>query len=221
LLLDSLSWAIERSHRHPHVNFAVLFLDLDDFKVVNDSLGHHIGDGLLVEVGNRLRAAMRSVDIAARVGGDEFVLLLLDINPDDVPCVVVNVQERLAEPFDLDGHEVVVTASIGIATSRSDYTDADDVLRDADIAMYRAKAAERGSYEIFDTGMHDRAVQRLNTEVELRQAFEQHEFEVHYSRSSTCRRAATRHSRRLSVGGIPSAASSPLVLSWPSPRRPA
>jgi diguanylate cyclase (GGDEF)-like protein len=162
------------------VNFAVLFLDLDGFKVVNDSLGHHIGDRLLVEVGNRLRASLRAVDTAARVGGDEFVLLLLDIEPRDVPGLVDKVQASLGEPFDLDGHQVVATASIGIATSRTDYGSADDVLRDADIAMYRAKAGERGSYEIFDAAMHARAVKRLQTEVELRRAFDLGEFELHY-----------------------------------------
>ncbi|MEO6714569.1 MAG: diguanylate cyclase, partial [Mycobacteriales bacterium] len=180
LLLDRLSWAIDSARRRSGAQFAVLFLDLDGFKVVNDSLGHHIGDRLLVEVGTRLRSSLRAVDTAARVGGDEFVLLLMDIEPNDVHELVKKVQARLAEPFDLDGHQVVVTASIGIATSRSDYVSADDVLRDADIAMYRAKAGERGSYELFDAGMHARAVKRLQTEVELRRAFDLGEFRVDY-----------------------------------------
>ena len=180
LLIDRLKWAIQRSRTRTAKHFAVMFLDLDDFKVVNDSLGHHIGDQLLVEIASRLQSSLRSVDTAARVGGDEFVLLLLDIEPGDIPELVAKIRASLSAPFELDGQQVISTASIGVATSRSDYVNAEDVLRDADIAMYRAKSEERGSYQLFDTAMHARAVHRRQTEVELRRAFDAREFELHF-----------------------------------------
>ncbi len=180
LFLDRLSQALEQRHRRDEARFAVLFLDLDGFKIVNDSLGHLMGDELLQVVGERLRSDLRSVDTAARFGGDEFAVLLTDPVPEDLLVVARRIQQRISAPVRLGDQEVSVTASIGIATSATPYSDAEDVLRDADIAMYRAKESERGTACIFDPYMHERALDRLRTRSALAQAIERHEFVVHY-----------------------------------------
>ncbi|KGM16881.1 hypothetical protein N867_14335 [Actinotalea fermentans ATCC 43279 = JCM 9966 = DSM 3133] len=180
LFLDRLSHALEQRHRRASARFAVFFLDLDGFKVVNDSLGHLMGDELLQVVGERLRSDLRSVDTAARFGGDEFAVLLTDPVPEDLLVVARRIQQRISAPVRLGDQEVTVTASIGIATSATPYSDAEDVLRDADIAMYRAKESERGTACIFDPYMHERALARLQTRSALAQALERHEFVVHY-----------------------------------------
>jgi diguanylate cyclase (GGDEF)-like protein len=181
LFLDRLSQAISQARRDPSRRFTVLWLDLDGFKVVNDSLGHLIGDLLLVGVAERIKAALREADTAARFGGDEFAILLQDVaDLDAVGRVVDRVQRNLAVPYELDGHRVVVTASIGIAASPTGYDDAENVLRDADIAMYQAKSVGRGSSATFDRAMHAGAMSRLETENELRQAIETDQLELHY-----------------------------------------
>ena len=180
LFLDRLSWAVEQSRRGLDAGFAVVFLDLDGFKLVNDSLGHLVGDELLRTVADRLRADLRSVDTAARFGGDEFAVLLFGLKHDAVLSVVERVQERIAAPVVLAGHEVSVTASVGIATSESGYTDAEDVLRDADMAMYHAKESDRGTASLFDPAMHVRATGRLRAQSELRAALAEQQFVVHY-----------------------------------------
>jgi diguanylate cyclase (GGDEF)-like protein len=181
LFLDRLSVAVARAQRTDQGDFAVLFLDLDDFKVVNDSLGHAAGDLLLVQVAERIVEHLRTVDTAARFGGDEFLLLL------DGPCdlaaataIAERLQISLAKPFYLPGEEVVVTASVGIAVSDPRYDNAEDVLRDADLAMYSAKSHQKGSRAVFDVAMHSRAVTRMQIEADLRRALERGEFEVHY-----------------------------------------
>lgn len=186
LFLDRLTQALASSKRRSGHTYTVLWLDLDGFKVLNDSLGHHMGDKLLVQVADRIGAQLRESDTAARFGGDEFALLLLDI-PDEptLEAVVRRLLERLGAIYDLDGHEIVVTASIGVATSSTGYERSEDVLRDADIAMYRAKSAGRGTYAIFDSSMHATAMARLKTETELRQAIEPRghdssQMELHY-----------------------------------------
>ena len=156
LFLDRLTWAVEQSQRRSGARFAVVFLDLDGFKLINDSLGHLMGDELLRTVGARLGSDLRSVDTAARFGGDEFAVLLFDLKHEAVLSIVERIQERIAAPVVLDGHEVSVTASVGVATSETGYTEAEDVLRDADIAMYQAKDAERGTASVFDPAMHTR-----------------------------------------------------------------
>ena len=180
LFLDRLGWAVEQAQRRDGARFAVVFLDLDGFKLINDSLGHLMGDELLQTVGERLRTDLRSVDTAARFGGDEFAVLLFDLAPEAVLAVVDRIQEAIAAPILLGEHEVAVTASVGITTSATRYTSAEDVLRDADIAMYHAKGSERGSASVFDPDMHVRATGRLKARGELRTALAEHQFVVHY-----------------------------------------
>jgi diguanylate cyclase (GGDEF)-like protein/PAS domain S-box-containing protein len=181
LFLDRLERVITHSKRDADYRGAVLFLDLDGFKIVNDSLGHLVGNELLIGIAQRLTTSLRADDTVARFGGDEFALLLNSINDQpDLPDLIGRIQASLATPFQLLGHEVVVTASIGVATDLSTYTSAEDVLRDADIAMYRAKAAGKRTHAFFDVEMHAGAVNRLVIETELRRAIEQQEFELHY-----------------------------------------
>ena len=181
LLLDRLGVAMRRRHRQPDHRFAVLFIDLDGFKVINDSLGHVTGDKLLVGVAQRLLTFVRSGDTAARIGGDEFVVLLDDLSPTaDVPSVTERLQDMLAVPFDIDGHRVAVTASIGIATAVDGHENAEDMLRNSDIAMYRAKTHQRGSQATFDATMRATLVSRMSTESRLREAVDEGAFALHY-----------------------------------------
>jgi diguanylate cyclase (GGDEF)-like protein/PAS domain S-box-containing protein len=181
LLLDRLGVAMRRRERSPEHRFAVLFIDLDGFKVINDSLGHVTGDKLMVGVAQRLQSFLRVGDTAARIGGDEFVVLLDDLGPNaDVPSVTARLQDMLAVPFEIDCHRVVVTASIGIATAVAEHDSAEDMLRDSDIAMYRAKTRQRGSLATFDAGMRATLVTRMSTESRLRTAVEDGAFALHY-----------------------------------------
>ena len=180
LFLDRLQHAISRTERSQSL-LAVLFLDLDNFKVINDSLGHEVGDQLLMNVAERLRGSMRTGDTAARLGGDEFILLLEQIHSvHEAEIVAQRVHDVLKEPFFVGEREVFVTPSIGIAVSTSPDDRPDDLLRNADVAMYRAKRNGRGCYEIFDPLMHTHVMQRLELEHQLRQAIERREFLVYY-----------------------------------------
>jgi len=181
LFVDRTSMALASLRRGRGRPFGVLFLDLDRFKHINDSLGHSVGDGLLMGIARRFGELLRPGDTVARLGGDEFALLATNVR--DVGAAVhftQRIQESLAEPFLIDGHEVFVTASIGIAFSSGGAATADGMLRDADIAMYRAKAAGRARYEIFDHEMHRSAVQLLKMETELRRAVENGDFVMHF-----------------------------------------
>ncbi len=181
LFMDRLQHTMQRAKRHKDHMYAVLFLDLDRFKVVNDSLGHHLGDQLLIESARRLTACLRSEDTAARLGGDEFVILLEGIQDSTYATRVADrIQRELALPYDLGEHKVFAFASIGIVISAARYERPDDVLRDSDIAMYRAKGQGLGSFEIFDPVMLDRVMTRLELETDLRKALEFQEFIVHY-----------------------------------------
>ena len=180
LFLDRLSVALEQPRRRAGARFAVLFLDLDGFKLINDSLGHLAGDELLKVIGARLRAQLRSLDTAARFGGDEFAVLLTDPVPDELLVVAERLQQRISAPVMLGDTEVNVTASIGIAVSETGYLEAEDVLRDADIAMYHAKDVERGTASLFDPAMHKRAVSRLHIRTALQAALTDRQFVVHY-----------------------------------------
>jgi diguanylate cyclase (GGDEF)-like protein/PAS domain S-box-containing protein len=181
LLMDRLQRALERAKRHVDYQFAVLFLDFDRFKVVNDGLGHMIGDQLLVGMAQRLVGCVRTEDTVARLGGDEFVVLLDYIaDASDAVQVAERIQRALADPFDLSGYEVFTSVSIGIALSMTGYDEPETVLRDADTAMYRAKSSGRARCQLFDREMHARAVALLRLETDLRRAIEREEFEIHY-----------------------------------------
>jgi diguanylate cyclase (GGDEF)-like protein len=159
----------------------VLFLDLDNFKLVNDSLGHLVGDQFLVAISSRLHAQLRPSDVLARLGGDEFAVLIEDFTaPDEVCAITERLQRSLRDPIRLQGRELYASASIGVVLGGLHYETVDDLLRDADIAMYRAKAAGRGGYQIFDPHMHASAVERLTLETELRRAVERKEFSIFY-----------------------------------------
>jgi diguanylate cyclase (GGDEF)-like protein/PAS domain S-box-containing protein len=180
LFLDRLRHALAW-HERRNGTLAVLFLDLDNFKLINDSLGHHIGDRLLVAVAERLGQCLRSQDTAARLGGDEFTILLEDIaTADDAIRVARRVQEQLQAPFALDGHELFASASIGIAVSTPANAQPEALLRDADTAMYRAKFNGKARLELFDLSMNERAMQRLELETDLRRAVTRNEFRVYY-----------------------------------------
>jgi len=198
LFLDRVQRAIAVSRRHPDFQFAVLFIDIDHFQVFNDSLGHAAGDELLVQIARRLTVCLRSVDTVsrgrsrpesifiddntvARPGGDEFLVLAAELHDaSDAIRMSKRIQERLAVPFDVKGSEIVITASIGVVFYGTSSTNAEDVLRDAEIAMYRAKQGGKDSFELFDGAMHSAAVKRLQLETDLRKALDADEFRVHY-----------------------------------------
>jgi len=181
LFTDHLRVALRRAHQNEKYLFGVLFLDLDRFKNINDSLGHPCGDELLKLVARRLEMCIRQTDMVARFGGDEFAILLDAIqDASDAVRVAEKVQQVISEPFKLASHEAITTASIGVALSTSGYTEAEDIIRDADTAMYRAKDRGKARCEIFDTAMHTRAVTLLRLESDLRRALEKDELCVYY-----------------------------------------
>jgi predicted signal transduction protein with EAL and GGDEF domain len=197
LFMDRLQRAIGRRTRHPQYIFAVLFVDLDRFKTVNDSLGHPAGDQLLLEIARRLTGALRNEDTVsrpavpapqddtghtlARVGGDEFTILLEDIrDPSDAVRVAERVQKAVAAPVGLGGQDVFTSVSVGVAVSTSVQCSGEDLVRDADIAMYRAKASGGDQCSVFDVTMYGRAVERLQLETDLRRAIEREEFRLRY-----------------------------------------
>ena len=181
LFLDRLAVALAGRRRSPANRFAVLFLDLDRFKTVNDSLGHAVGDQLLVAIARRLEKLTRPSDTVARLGGDEFALIAGGVaDGAGAAHVADRIQQRLAEPFTIEQQEVFVTASIGIALPDCEATNAESLLRDADLAMYRAKAVGRGRYEVFDHELHRAAVALLKLETELRRAVAAGDFVMHY-----------------------------------------
>lgn len=181
LFLDRLEHTLRRGQRRSDVKFAVLYCGIDRFKVVNHSLGHRLGDLLLVSVGNLIRNVIRPTDMVARLAGDEFGLLLEDIR--DVAStlhVVHRIQKKLVVPFTLQDHEVFTTVSFGIVVNGEEYGAPDAMIRDANMAMAQAKAQGGGGYVLFDREMHDRAVRRLELEMDLRHAVERQEFQAYY-----------------------------------------
>ena len=181
LFTDRLSQALRRHKRDADLKFAALYFDLDRFKYINDSLGHSAGDELLVSISQRLSRFLRPGDTLARLGGDEFAILLNDIEDlADATMVADRIHELFKEEFVIQGHDVFTSASIGIAMSSSSYNDPDEVLRDADLAMYRAKHEGQRDTVIYDDVMHARALERLKLESDLHRAFTRNEFAVHY-----------------------------------------
>ncbi|MFN2549303.1 MAG: putative bifunctional diguanylate cyclase/phosphodiesterase [Myxococcales bacterium] len=181
LFIDRLSHRLALEQRRPRASFAVLFLDIDRFKVINDSLGHVRGDEVLLEVGRRLQSCLRPHDTVARLGGDEFGVLLEDVP--DAPTarkVADRLQDALKAPFIVHGQEIFCGASIGIAQGNATYARPEDIMRDADTALYRAKGQGRGRWVEFDSTMHDRAVEVLQLETDLRRAVERRELLLHY-----------------------------------------
>lgn len=178
---DLLTDSIEMAQKRQKFDFAVLFLDLDRFKVINDSLGHVVGDKLLVTISERIKACVRPHDVVSRFGGDEFTVLLKQINNlEEAIEVAERLQRKLAIPFILDGFEVFTSSSIGITFAGNDQRKPEDFLRDADTAMYRAKALGKARYEVFDCAMHVRNVNLLQVENDLRRAIDRKEFQVYY-----------------------------------------
>ena len=196
LFVDRLQHAVIRARRHSDYKFAVLFVDIDEFKVVNDSLGHSAGDELLIQIARRLAACFRETDTIgrsggsdsrpshdglARLGGDEFTVLIEDVfKPSDAIRVAQRIQEKLAAPFDIKSQRIVIAVSIGITSSSGSYAEAEEMLRDAEIAMYRAKRAGKARCEVFDPAMHSSAVRRLKLETDLRLGIERGEMIVYY-----------------------------------------
>jgi diguanylate cyclase (GGDEF)-like protein/PAS domain S-box-containing protein len=181
LFMDRLGSALARSVRKPQYLFAVLFLDVDRFKTVNDSLGHRAGDQLLIQISRALAGVLRPGDTVARLGGDEFTILLDDLaSTQDALRVAERIRESLAQPFTIGGHQVFSTVSIGIALSSPRLEQPEELLRNADTAMYHAKADGRGTYKVFDTSMHALAISQLETESDLRRAVERQGFLLHF-----------------------------------------
>jgi diguanylate cyclase (GGDEF)-like protein len=181
LFLDRLGLSLTRAKRRSDFCFAVLFLDFDRFKLINDSLGHVWGDRALVAIARRLEGCVRAGDTIARFGGDEFAILLDDVhNLADVERLTQQMEERLAVPLQVDDNELFVSASIGIAFGSPDYGKPEEILRDADAAMYRAKSLGRARYEVFNEALHREAMDRLRLETDLRRAVQEESFGIQY-----------------------------------------
>jgi diguanylate cyclase (GGDEF)-like protein/PAS domain S-box-containing protein len=181
LFMEHLNMAIKRGKRRQDYHFAVLYLDIDRFKLVNDSLGHNVGDNLLTAFADRIQDSLREIDTLARLGGDEFVILLEDIEEGNYASMVAErLQQQLKRPFVVNGEEVYAPSSFGVVDRTQDYNLPEDIIRDADSAMYHAKEKGRAQYKIFDKKLHEKALHLLQRETDLRKAIHKKEFETHY-----------------------------------------
>jgi diguanylate cyclase (GGDEF)-like protein/PAS domain S-box-containing protein len=181
VFVEALGHRLNALRKRQGGHFAVLFLDLDRFKVINDSLGHLVGDELLIEVSRRLESCLRDGDSLARLGGDEFAIFLNELRDEaQANAVAFRIQEAFRAAFLIGGREVFTSTSIGIAFSAFRYESPDDIMRDADTAMYHAKAKGRARFEVFDAHMHEQALDRIGLEKDLRQALRNNAFDVHY-----------------------------------------
>lgn len=181
LFMEHLNMAVKRAKRRDDYHFAVLYLDIDRFKLVNDSLGHSVGDSLLVAFAGRIKESLREIDTLARFGGDEFVILLEDIeNSEYAGRVADRLQQELKRPFKLQGKEVFAPASFGVVAITDDYDQPENIIRDADAAMYHAKENGKAQYKIFDKTLHKKALHLLQRETDLRKSIHKNEFENHY-----------------------------------------
>jgi len=181
LFMEHLIMAVKRAKRRDDYHFAVLYLDIDRFKLVNDSLGHSVGDSLLVAFANRIKESLREIDTLARFGGDEFVILLEDIESSEYASGVADrLQQELKRPFKIEGKEVFAPASFGVVSITHDYDEPEDIIRDADAAMYHAKENGKAQYKIFDKTLHKKALHLLQRETDLRKSIHRNEFENHY-----------------------------------------
>lgn len=181
LFMDLLEQELKQSIANPNYHFAVLFLDCDRFKVINDSLGHFVGDELLISISHQLGLCLGASDILARLGGDEFAILLPKLEDEKRAVQVANaILQEFSQPFRLKRRDVFTSVSIGIVFGNSSYQKPEHILRDADTAMYRAKASGKARYQVFDAEMHEAALQLLQLETDLRRAIDQQEFVLHY-----------------------------------------
>ncbi len=181
LFIEHLNMAVKRAKRRDDYHFAVLYMDIDRFKLVNDSLGHSVGDSLLGAFAKRIQQSLRDIDILGRFGGDEFVILLEDIeNSEYASGVADRLQQELKRPFMVEGKEVFAPASFGVVLNTKDYDRAEDIIRDADAAMYHAKENGKAQYKIFDKTLHKKALHLLQRETDLRKSIHTNEFENHY-----------------------------------------
>ncbi len=181
LFMEHLSMAVKRAKRRDDYHFAVLYLDIDRFKLVNDSLGHSMGDSLLGAFASRIQESLRDLDTLARFGGDEFVILLEDIeNSEYASGVADRLQQELKRPFIIEGKEVFAPASFGVVLNTRDYEQPEDIIRDSDAAMYHAKENGKAQYKVFDKTLHKKALHLLQRETDLRKSIHTNEFENHY-----------------------------------------
>jgi len=188
---DRLSYAIRHLKRHPDQRFSVLFIDLDRFKIINDTLGHHVGDLFLVEIAKRLRACVRDNDVLARLGGDEFVILLDALKSDDTEEVASRIISAIEMPYVIESNTLYSNASIGITQCSNHYKNADEIIRDADAAMYQAKSLGRGRYVFFDESMREKLIATMTLEQELRIAIERQQFTLYYQKISDLNSSVT------------------------------
>jgi diguanylate cyclase (GGDEF)-like protein/PAS domain S-box-containing protein len=181
LLMEHLTMAMKRTRRSAENCFAVLYLDIDRFKLINDSLGHNLGDKLLVAFSKKLQRSLRDIDTLARFGGDEFIIILEGITDDGHAIKIVErLQKELQKPFVLDGNEIFTPTSFGIVANTKDYKRPEDILRDASVALYHAKVKGGAHFQIFDQKLHKKALHHLQIETDLRKGLENDEFELHY-----------------------------------------